>query len=209
MASLSSTGQTMSQLSRSHFNWGKQYLLHPGRALVDILVPRPQGVAPSSTLSALHGVGSFPFHTETAHWRTPVDWVILRCVNPGSGNRPTLLIDGFSLNLKNTEIYQLTRSLMVVRNGARSFLAPLAKQDNESLFFRHDPGCMRPVSKIDRTALNIIENRIIRATPTEVFWETGRCLIFDNRRILHSRAASQVVDFDRRLERIYVVRKRR
>lgn len=187
---------------------GKPVPSAPGRSLVDVLVPQPGGASLPGTLSSLHGVGSFPFHTETAHWRTPVDWVILRCVNPGAGNRPTLLIDGLSLHFRNNEIRQLTRSLMIVRNGSRSFLAPLVMSENTQLLFRHDPGCMRPSSKGDQHLKEVFERRLMNANPTEIAWKSGQCVIFDNRRMLHSRAESSTADFDRCLERIYIVKER-
>ena len=58
----------------------------PGRPLTDLLVPQTCDDSQPGTLSSIHGVEAFPFHTETAHWRIPVDLVILKCINPGAGN---------------------------------------------------------------------------------------------------------------------------
>ena len=180
----------------------------PGRPVVDVLAPRSREESRPGTLSFMHGGDAFPFHTETAHWREPVDLVILKCVNPGAGNRPTLLIDGLDLQLEDDAMRRLTRSLMVVKNGFKSFLAPLVARENTQLSFRYDPGCMKPASNGDKAVLNILEQSLIDATQTDITWKEGRCLIFDNHRMLHSRAVTPIADHDRRLERMYVVKMR-
>ncbi len=180
----------------------------PGRPAVDVLVPKPREDSQSGTLSFMHGTYAFPFHTETAHWRDPVELVILRCVNPGAGNRPTVLIDGWDVSFEDSEIRQLTRSLMVVKSGSRSFLAPLMMRKSERLEFRYDPSCMTPATNGDKVVLNILERGLRDATQTVIRWKAGQCLIFDNRRMLHSRAGSSIADYDRRLERTYVVKMR-
>ena len=95
---------------------------------------------------------------------------------------------------------------MVVKNGSKSFLGPLVTREGERLSFRHDPACMKPASNGDKAALDILEQRLMDATQTSIIWQAGQCLVFDNRRILHSRAGSSIADSDRRLERIYVVK---
>lgn len=177
----------------------------PDRPTVDILVPKTREDSPAGTLSSMHGVNAFPFHTETAHWRKPVDLVILKCVNPGAGNRRTLMIDTWGIDFAKDELNQLTQSLLVVRNGSKSFLAALASRERERLLFRYDLACMKPSSYIDQSALNTLEHRLKVAMRTEITWKAGQCLILDNRRILHSRAVSSINDSDRRLERIYVI----
>lgn len=180
----------------------------PGRGVVDVLVPKTREESQIGTLSYMHGADTFPFHTETAHWRDPIDLVILKCVNPGAGNRPTLLIDGWGLGLEDEEGRRLTQSLMIVKNGSKSFLAPLANRKSGKLSFRYDSACMRPASSGDKTKLKFFEQGLMDATEIEIKWKKGLCLIFDNRRILHSRAGSPITDPDRRLERIYVVKMR-
>lgn len=187
------------------FRLGQPVPSFPNRPNVDVLIPKAREDSMPGTLSSMHGVNAFPFHTETSHWRHPVDLVILKCVNPGAGNRRTLMIDGYSLNIDDKEVDQLTHSLMVVRNGSKSFLASLASRECNRLLFRYDPSCMKPASHSDYSALKLLEHSLVTATTTEITWKAGQCLILDNRRIFHSRASSSINDSDRRLERIYVV----
>ena len=177
----------------------------PGRPPVDTLVPKPQEDSRPRTLSSIHGTHEFPLHTETAHWREPADLVLFRCVNPGAGNRPTRLVDGWNLGLKNAAVAGLKESLMVVRNGSKSFLAPLVTQGTDGIALRYDPGCMVPCSEYDKGLLATLERSLLDSIHTSIQWEAGRCVILDNHRMLHSRANTSIPDPDRRLERVYIV----
>src|SRR5258708_33000235 len=55
--------------------------------------PQPVHSAKQNTLSSRYGTDAFPFHTDTAHWDQPARYLVLYCVNPGEGNRATLLQD--------------------------------------------------------------------------------------------------------------------
>ncbi len=175
------------------------------RLHTDLLTPQTREYARSGTFSAIHGEKAFPFHTDTAHWKNPVDLVVLKCVNPGGGNRGTLLIDGWDLGLENDEVKALALSLMVVKNSSRSFLAPPIQRGRRGLLFRYDSACMNPAFSNANLVLDTLRRRLDDANQQEVCWEVGQCLIFDNRRMLHARAGSSIPDPDRQLERIYVV----
>ncbi|MYF23220.1 MAG: hypothetical protein F4209_10855 [Chloroflexi bacterium] len=188
--------------------FGQPSALGTGRPAVDVLVPTRRGASRPGTLSFIHGTDAFPLHTETAHWRNPVELVLLRCVSPGAGRRPTLLVDGWDLGLGDTAVAQLAQSLMIVKSGARSFLSSLADLGHQRTDLRYDSACMKPATDADRRILEGFEDVLAAARPHTVSWEPGQCLIFDNRRMLHSRAGSPVADRDRRLERIYISEKR-
>ena len=177
-----------------------------GRPMIDVLIPSGTGHAMPGSLSSKYGMGGFPFHTETAHWRRPIDWVILRCIDPGAGGRATELVDGWELNLKDREMAALTRSLMVVKNGSKSFLAAPVQKGICGSMFRYDSACMSPAFKTAKLAISVLQDRLDEADRRIVDWKAGRTLVFDNSRMLHSRATATTVDTDRKLERIYIVR---
>src|SRR4051812_7783605 len=62
-------------------------------ALCDTLLPTEANVAKPCSLSKIHDIGEFPLHNDTAHWLTPCRYVMLECISPGRGGRPTLLMD--------------------------------------------------------------------------------------------------------------------
>ena len=177
-----------------------------GRPVTDLLMPQIREDSRPGTLSSIHGNDAFPFHTETAHWRSPIDWVILKCIDPGAGDRGTLLVDGWGLGLNNSEVKELTQGLMIVKNGPRNFLAPPIEHTREGLRFRYDTACMFPAFDRAKSALNSFERRLEVANCLEVHWKTGRHLIFDNHRMLHARTSASTSDKDRRLERVYIVK---
>src|ERR1700720_1820892 len=43
--------------------------------------------ATPNTLSSRFGLGQFPFHTDTAHWKIPARYLVLYCVCRGRGGR--------------------------------------------------------------------------------------------------------------------------
>src|SRR5262245_17548310 len=55
--------------------------------------PQPPNSAKANTLSSRYGTDAFPFHTDTAHWDQPARYLALFCVDPGEGQRETLLQD--------------------------------------------------------------------------------------------------------------------
>ncbi len=63
--------------------------------------PQPMNEAKANTLSSRYGMGSFPFHTDVAHWSEPAHFVLLYCEHPGSGARPTHLQDYQVWNLES------------------------------------------------------------------------------------------------------------
>ena len=71
--------------------------------IIRVLKPQVSDDAPSNTLSSRYGIGAFPFHTETAYWYRPARFLVLHCSNPGSGTRPTLLVDTRTWRLDDSE----------------------------------------------------------------------------------------------------------
>src|SRR5436309_1678455 len=92
-----------------------------GRSLGEIRVDKrnpdpirdisPQEVTEASenTLSSRFGTSEFPFHTDTAHWQKPAQYILFHCVSPGRGDRPTLLQD--------TRHWKLTRAECISLNS--------------------------------------------------------------------------------------------
>ena len=188
--------------------FGPTIASRPGRATVDVLVPKDREASRPGTLSFVHGRSAFPMHTETAHWPRPVELVLLRCLRPGAGKRATLLIDGWKLGLSDADIARLTQSLVVVKNGARSFLSSLVDRREHRIDFRFDASCMRAARDSDRAVWQAFEQAVQAAPARPISLRPGQCLAFDNRRMLHSRGSSPVPDHDRRLERVYVAEMR-
>jgi L-asparagine oxygenase len=179
--------------------------------IVDTLTPMPKTQARRNSLSSAHGVGAFPLHTDAAHHRCPPRWILLRCVDPGPGNRPTMLGDASQIELSGRQLREVGRAVWIVKTGVRSFLAsallpPTARaRTQDSLALRYDLGCMRPADPAFNEAASTLARGISQLIQDTVEWEASLTLVIDNWRVLHGRGPEITADRGlRRLERIAV-----
>jgi alpha-ketoglutarate-dependent taurine dioxygenase len=187
---------------------------HFGTPVPDWRVPdlirdlRPVGTlsAPRHSLAGRYGLGPFPFHTETAYWRRPARFLMLYCVNPGSGDRGTFLCDSREAFLPE-ELGRMTKDLWVVSRIRKPFLATTAENTIAGTLFRYDAECMRPAHPRPSDMQEKISSRLADARHVPVEWTQRRLLVVDNHRMLHGRGPSLSADVDRHLLRILVQEK--
>ena len=174
--------------------------------LVDTLRPVSQEEAAPRSLSAMWGLGSFPFHTDGSAQRRPPRYVLLRLASGSSSQRPTLLQDYHALPLGSTTKKSLARDVWLVNGGRGRFLTSILNSTliSGSTILRFDMACMRPCSAPSGAAQALQEACL--STPAVISWQLGKLLAFDNWRVLHARGATTSTDpeSDRVLERISV-----
>lgn len=176
-----------------------------GSAIVHDLKPSAPEEAHTKSLSALHGVAAFPFHTDGAHHRTPPRWVVMRCVNPGNSDRATLLLDSAELGLRDDVWRLLERAVWWVSSGGRAFPASIVRSNPTGRTIRYDAGCMKPAAAGFVESQCVFESALESASPTPVSWKANDLLIFDNWRMLHARAVGPTDDRGmRHLQRVLV-----
>ena len=195
---------------RGLLNLGKQLGTPiPSRAngsIVDRLRPTAPEAARPRSLSAIHGLGAFPFHTDLANFPVPPRYVLLRLEQGSASNRDTLLHDVRLLRLEGSLLSDLQREVWCAIGGRRRFLTTaMATGPRDEIFVRFDRGCMRPRSPgAEPTALRF-ERVLSTARPTAVSWSRGFALVIDNWRTLHARTLpTGGSDCDRVLERVLV-----
>ena len=175
-----------------------------GGSLIDELRPIPKDQAHPASLSARYGVEAFPLHTDTAHWRSPARYILLRAARISHYCRPTLLLDTYSLRLSALDRSLLKRAVFTVRNGNNSFLTTVLPEDEQ--FLRFDRDCMVPRTSSAVSALNLILSTIEKSSKVEVCWSVNDTLILDNWRFLHGRSGTNDNHSDQRLlHRVLVV----
>jgi len=180
---------------------GKPIPSRPRNELIDKLQPVPASSARSFSLSRRHGAGAFPFHTDTAHWRTPARFIVIGCVNPGAGGRATLLIRMNDLGLDKQDKELLNSGVFLVRNGRASWYSTVLCRDQP--FVRFDPACMIAATPLGDSASLMLQKRCAVCQPIRIKWRKDDVLIIDNWKLLHGRE-SAVSDYDRVLLRILV-----
>ena len=160
--------------------------------------PTPAQSAPPNTLASRYGLGAFPFHTDTAHWVMPCRFVVFRCISPGSGARPTLLIDA-DRAFSELEIGEGVWVTAFVRPRLCS-----ARADGPRPIWRYNPDCMRPYSLRAKEESTRMRRRLDDETYVRHRWDAGDVLVVDNWRMLHARGPTMTPDTDRVLTRVLV-----
>ena len=165
--------------------------------------PTPIDTAPPNTLSNLHGISAFPFHTDCAHWEIPANFLFLYCVSPGYGARPTHLIDSQVWPWSESELHSLKNDVWT-RGLKNPKLCTVVDSSLGKDFFRFDRACMKPKSRHAQTSLTAIREKIDASEVTTILWSAKLLLIVDNHRLLHSRGISLVTDLDRLHQRLLI-----
>jgi hypothetical protein len=173
-----------------------------GADLCNILTPTKAQSAMSRSLSKLHSDGEFPLHNDTAHWLTPCRYVMLACISPGSGNRPSLFLDTWRVPLNQGQSSLLYAIPLRVTNGRNSFFSTVLSKARP--FVRFDPGCMTATKEEDKRVLAIFSRNNCFDYMETIKWERGTALVVDNCRVLHGRGRASCPDPDRRLLRISI-----
>jgi hypothetical protein len=173
-----------------------------GGSLCDTLLPTEAHAAKPRSLSNIHSAGEFPIHNDTAHWLTPCRYVMLACVSPGSGSRPTLLMDTRRLPLNERQASLLHSTPLRVTNGRNSFFSTILSKTRP--FVRFDSGCMTETTPDGAAALKVLSRHNWPDHIETVYWEVDTVLVIDNWRLLHGRGHADCSDSDRKLLRISI-----
>ena len=190
------------QLLRLAAQLGTPMASRPGGDLCDTLIPTAAHSAKPRSLSKIHAGGEFPLHIDTAHWLTPCRYVMLACISPGSGSRPTLLLDTRRLPLSKEHASLLRSEPLRVTNGRNSFFSTILSKTR--LFVRFDPGCMTATTPAGVEALAVLAQKNWPDYIETVHWNAGTALVMDNWRLLHGRGHAEYSDPDRKLLRISI-----
>lgn len=157
-----------------------------GGDLVDHLRPTSANVAKPKSLSALYGIGAFPWHTDGAHWPVPPRYLILACAQASVETAATIIWDAHHSLALNSEAAQ--QANFRVCNGAHSFYATAASPLQS--YCRYDPGCMSP---LDSTAQRLQKEIEVEGASVadQIAWAPGVIAVIDNWRCLHRRANAE------------------
>jgi Taurine catabolism dioxygenase TauD, TfdA family len=171
--------------------------------LIDRLNPRSQGEAHPKSLSAIHGAGAFPLHTDGAHLTKPPRFIALGCQAAGSSPVPTVLVQYDSLGLAESTAADLSAAPFLVSNGRRSFYSTIC--DEKEMRVRYDRGCMRPASSQSAKLAVRFDDALSRAPRHIHRWAPGDILVLDNWRVLHGRGlGAGMSSSDRTLLRVTI-----
>jgi alpha-ketoglutarate-dependent taurine dioxygenase len=167
--------------------------------LIDTLTIKSKNNANPKSLSALFGDKDFPFHTDGAYLIEPPKYVILRSPKQVR-NCPTLICKPtFTIADKD----KLTKNVWLVNGGRGKFYASILEGNDNDYNIRFDMACMRPALADFKSSADIMVSKIASTNIQEVNWKKNQCVIFNNWKLLHSRADATNAA-ERILERIWI-----
>jgi hypothetical protein len=170
---------------------------------IEPLMPTKQARANAKSLSVVHGLGSFPMHTDGAHRLQPPRFVVLLCASPGTSPVPTTLLRFRDLQFTASERARFEAAPFLVQNGRRSFYSTICGRSRP--FVRFDAGCMVPQGAESQASAKLIAHRASETGFTVVHWRTGDVLVIDNWNVLHGRGLGvSGPSSDRKLLRVSV-----
>lgn len=145
------------------------------------LRPQTQADAAPNSLSAVHGLGEQPLHTDGAHLRRPPDWIALVVDQPNS--TPTKL---WRLPTSRGSVpwNALLNGIFLVSSGPDRFLT--TSGDGRSV--RYDPTCMVPCDQRAKCAASFF-SEAEEAAEDHTWNHPREILLINNRKALHGRRA--------------------
>lgn len=178
----------------------------PGIDEIQDLIPKRASESPPNIYSGNYGYGSFPFHTDLAHWYQPPHFIVLRCVK-GTRSVRTHLIDSLEI-IKALGRDNLRRTLVQPRRpiqGNRCLLRILEESSLDKSTFRWDSLFIKPSTDHSSKMCSAIEKSISKMKRLDFLFENpGDTLIVDNWRMLHGRSPVPATQRDRKIHRAYV-----
>lgn len=191
------------ELLRLAFSLGRP-VRSPTGELIRQLVPTETDHAKPSTLSAMHGLGAFPLHTDTAFWPRPCRYLVFRAT--GDVRRPTTLASFERLlsSLGDGFLALAERSVWIASAPIQSHYCLMRFRFGQHIGWRYDPRSMIPANDAARRVHSRL-NDLLPSLETEVVrWEEGSAVIVCNWKMLHGRGPMPANEKRRILERIYV-----
>jgi len=179
-------------------------VISPTGELIKLLVPKDVTNARPSTLSAAHGTGAFPLHTDTAFWPTPCRYLVFRAT--GDVRRITVLAS-FAPVLRSfgNGFYKLAeRSVWIARTQTHSHYCSMIFRVGRQTGCRYDPQCMVPANEAAKQVDMRLRNATTELETETLRWEEGLAIIVCNWKMLHGRGPMPIEEKKRVLERIYV-----
>lgn len=172
---------------------------------VHALVPRPEHEASNTTYSGEYGLGTFPLHTDLAHWHAPPRYFVLRCVL-GFDAVPTLVVDGMRA-VRRVGRDVLSRALMQPRRSLMGRRSLLRLYEPGTGRLRWDERYIVPASPAGLRGSTALKEVLAGEDPKRLsLARPGDTLIVDNWRIVHGRSAVPENCRARVVERVYLQR---
>jgi alpha-ketoglutarate-dependent taurine dioxygenase len=172
---------------------------------VQSLTPKFVEASSPNMYSGNFGYGTFPLHTDLAHWFLPPRYILLRCRR--GDERVSTNVMTWAVALRNVPEGVMYRARFRPRRAihGRVQLLPFRQIAARTPFCRWDSLFLRP----DNVEAETLATHLTGLTPEDggksiVLREPGDTLILDNWRVLHGRSTVPGGADARTVERVYL-----
>ena len=179
-------GFAVEQINNEQRHWLFLQISMIGRIRVSLLRPRLRSnEAGRLTLSNLHGLDDFPFHTDRAFEARPPRFVFLFARSQGHGDTKTLVTPIAKLNSDFRRLLRLARWMPALSNGQSSLSGAII--DATCNGYRFDTSLMSPANAAAQECKEIILPEFKRHSLSFSLREDNLVCI-DNWRSVHARS---------------------
>jgi hypothetical protein len=172
---------------------------------VQSLRPKKMREVRQNQYSGNYGLGSFPLHTDLAHWAIPPHYFLLRCVVGSNDVFTYVLAWEPIIDLVGPTLLQKAVFCARRRRIGYSGLVRTMTHLNGTDILRWDPIFLKPLNPDARMLASTMRDSTCECGVVSILLnEPGDTLIVDNWRALHGRSEVTPQGMRRRVDRVYL-----
>jgi hypothetical protein len=176
-----------------------------GIPTVQSLRPRDINQVSENQYSGHYGLGTFPVHSDLAHWPVPPRYFLLRCVT-GSLDVFTDIVPWTGvIDVLGTAV--LRKAVFATRSrriGSSTLVRALSDHQRNQIL-RWDSVFLRPLNEHARELASFMLQSTWTRTGNKVLLRgRGDMVVIDNWRVLHGRSEVRAQSASRHIERVYL-----
>jgi len=183
----------------------KLLLPSSGIPTVQSLRPRNTDEVGQNRYSGHYGLGTFPLHTDLAHWVLPPHYLLLRCIVGSNDVLTNILPWTPIMDLVGTA--SMGKAVFMARSrriGCSGLVRALTRHHGTKVL-RWDPIFLRPLNQNARALASVmLDPTWNRAVMKILLNEPGDTVLIDNWRMLHGRSQILAQGKVRHIERVYL-----
>jgi L-asparagine oxygenase len=172
---------------------------------VQSLKPREAHEVRENQYSRHFGLGSFPLHTDLAHWALPPRYLLLRCL-VGTSDVITNVLSWAHV-VDSVGVASLQKAVFTGRKRRVGYsgLVRALSHRGENDVFRWDPVFLQPLNQHAEALVSVMRDPKWNGTATKILLnQPGDSILIDNWRMLHGRSQVLAQSTSRHVERIYL-----
>ena len=171
---------------------------------VQVLRPRDAKEVSPNRYSGHYGLGSFPLHTDLAHWVVPPRYLLLRCLVGTNDVVTNILPWARVVDVVGTAELRKAVFRARRRRAGYSGLVRAMSRYQQAEVFRWDPIFIKPLNQHAHTLEAVMLDPTWNKKAIKILLrQPGDTILIDNWRMLHGRSQVPKPSAARHIERVY------